>query len=80
MNARQQRIDTLLLSQATEGVTLVEERELENLLADTPEVDRNRYEQASAFVCLAVCDCSNPMPRRLRDALAVSAQAALGKG
>ena len=80
MNKRLQWIDALLLSRATEGLTYVEERGLETLLASTPEVDRNRYEHAAAIVCLAVCDCSRPLPRRLRDALAASAQAVLGRG
>jgi hypothetical protein len=80
MNAHRQRIDALLLSQATEGLTSPEGRELENLLANTPGVDRNCYEQAAAIVCLAICDCSRPLPRRLRAALTASAQAVLGRG
>lgn len=80
MNAHRQRIDALLLSQATEGLTSPEGRELENLLASTPGVDRDYYEQAAAIVCLAICDCSRPLPRRLRAALTASAQAVLGRG
>jgi hypothetical protein len=71
---RVDRLDELLVARATEGLTVVEERELEQLLASQPEVDRNGYERAAAAVCLAVLGAPAVMPRGLRERLARSAE------
>ena len=69
MDARRRRIDSLLLSRATEGLTRVEELELERLLAAVPGVDTDVYERGAAAVCLAVFGRRTQLPPSLRERL-----------
>lgn len=69
MDARRRRIDSLLLSRATEGLSRTEEHELERLLALVPGVDTDVYERGAAAVCLAVFGRRTQLPRGLRERL-----------
>lgn len=77
MNARR-RIDALLLSRASEGLSPAGETELQRLLALTPGVDRDFYERAAAIVCLGACDLRRPLPPALKDALTARAASFVG--
>lgn len=78
MNARRRRVDALLLSRASEGLSPAGERELQRLLTLTPGIDRDFYEPAAAIVCLGACDLSHPLPQALKDALAARATSVVG--
>jgi len=56
------RIEELLVDEATEGLSAEAERELEALLRKHPEVDRYAFQRAAAFALLSV---SGPVAERM---------------
>lgn len=74
-----ERLDDLLLRQATEGLDPVEESELDRLLALHEAASTRGYEQAAAAVCLAVYG-SRTLPRLVRERLERSAAAFAAAG
>ena len=71
---RDERLLDLLVKQATEGITLEEQAELERLLATHPGADREEIARVAAALALAGVE-EEPMPAQLRDR--VRADAAL---
>jgi anti-sigma factor RsiW len=66
MNDTLQRLDDLLLAEATEGLSARDATELDHLLAAHPEVDRRVYEHAAAAVTLATIGAVQGLPATLR--------------
>lgn len=72
------RLDALLLSEATDGLNDAERKELETLLAEHAGVDRYAYERAASAFFLAVCGEPNEqMPQELMAKLTADAASAL---
>jgi len=61
-----QRLDDLLLAEATEGLSTRDAAELDRLLATHPEIDRRAYEHAAAAVTLAAIGAGHGLPATLR--------------
>jgi anti-sigma factor RsiW len=75
------RIDALLVAEATSILSDAEERELEDLLAAHPEVDRYAYQRPAAAVFLAVGAASAAgMPVGLRSRILAAAERSLADG
>jgi hypothetical protein len=75
MTTQRERIDALLVDEATEGLDTAARLELEQLLAEHPEVDRRGFERAAATVFLAACGTrTEEMPASLRSKLASTAE------
>lgn len=53
MSASREKVETLLVAEATEGLAPGEAGELEALLAEHPDIDRYGFERAAAAVFLA---------------------------
>jgi hypothetical protein len=70
MTTQRERIDALLVDEATEGLDVVARLELEQLLAKHPEVDRYGFQRAAAIAFLAACRAqTEEMPSSLRSKL-----------
>lgn len=68
-----ERATDLLIHRITEGLDPERERELNELLAQCPEIDAESFELAAAAIELTVTETSEPLPSTLRTR--VSAQA-----
>jgi anti-sigma factor RsiW len=75
------RIEELLVDEATDALTAAGQAELEALLAEHPECDRYGFERAAASVFLAVgAGGGKQMPAELRARLSKTAKNALTPG
>ena len=70
MTPSEERLMELLADRATQGLTPEEETELEQLLAEHPEIDVDMLEEAAAAVDLFLTgEPSEPLPKHLSDQL-----------
>jgi hypothetical protein len=75
MTTQRERIDALLIDEATEGLDAAARRELESLLATHPDVDRYGFQRAAATVFLAACGSpTEKMPASLKLKVANTAE------
>jgi hypothetical protein len=75
MTTSRERIDALLVDEATDSLTATTRAELRALLAAHPDVDRYVFERAAAAVFLAVGAAqAEKMPAMLRSKLALDAE------
>lgn len=75
MTARRDRLDALLVDEATGSLSESERIELDQLLAEHSDVDRYAFERAAAAVFLAAAAPQDePMPARLSAKLAAAAR------
>ena len=72
------RLEELLAERATQGLAPAEERELQALLAASPEIDVDGFDVAAAALSQATLDELEPMPRHLRRAVLDRASEELG--
>jgi|SRR5262245_2762049 len=72
---RRDRLDTLLLTEATQRLSTAEARELESLLADYPNADRDLYALPAAVADRIISGPGEPMPAHLAGILQRSAAA-----
>jgi hypothetical protein len=76
---RAERLDELLVVRATEGLDVAEANELEQLLAELPDVDSESFERAAAAVYLAAFRAPSRMPDSLRRGLARAAESLIAQ-
>ncbi len=70
---RRARLEDLLATEATQGLSPAEAAELDALLAAFPEEDPDAFELAAAAVHLAVSAAPEPLPGRLAEKLHLTA-------
>lgn len=81
MTTTRERLDVLLVDEATDCLTDATRAELETLLAGHPDVDRYAFERTAAAVFLAVAGAAEELPAALGSRLAVDAELAIqGEG
>ena len=79
MTDRSERIELLLIDEATDKLSDADKAELEALLTEHPEVDRHAYERVAAAVFLSVGAAGNErMPDSLKSRLSVVAEELIG--
>ena len=67
MTTQRDRIEALLIDEATEGLDAAASSELESLLANHPDIDRYGFQRAVAAVFLAACGSpAEEMPASLK--------------
>ena len=74
-----QRVEELLAFRAVEGLAETEDRELQGLLAETPQLDDGGFEKAAAAIHLAMLGPEETMPAEVRDRLEREAAVFQGK-
>lgn len=75
MTSQRERIEALLVDEATEGLNAADSMELESLLAAHPDVDRYAFQRVAATVFLAACGPpTEAMPASLKAKLASQAE------
>jgi hypothetical protein len=72
---RRARLESLLATEATQGLTPAETDELDTLLAAFPDEDPDGFELAAAAVHLALVGSSEKMPSRLAEKLHLATMA-----
>jgi hypothetical protein len=70
---KDERLVDLLVKQTTEGLSPVEQAEIERLLASHPDADRDSIARTAAALTLAADFKEEPMPRSLRERLQADA-------
>jgi len=76
MTESHERLEDLLVAQATEGLDAAQARELDRLLTEHPDTDADGYDRAAAALQLALLDDAGPMPAQLRETLLAQAPGA----
>ncbi len=80
MTTPRERIDALLVDEATDGLDAAARAELDALLTEHPDVDRYAFERAAAAVFLAAgAGLEEPMPTELSSKLTVDAERVLAR-
>ena len=74
-----QRAEELLAFRAVEGLGQTEDRELQGLLAEMPELDDGGFDEAAAAIHLALLGPEEPMPAEVRGRLEREAAVFQGK-
>jgi len=76
MTDRRERLESLLIDEATENLADASKAELEALLTEHPEVDRYAFERVAAVVFLSIgaAGQNEQMPASLKSTLSLDAK------
>lgn len=80
MTDRSERLESLLIDEATDNLTDASRTELEALLTEHPEVDRHAFERVAAaiFLSIGATGQEEQMPASLKSRLSFDATKLLG--